>query len=264
MDLVRKVDTLSGGQPENVTDSYAFPGKFDGVEKEVFQVLKAIINVFRKDIDALYEDNRKMVFPDLSIKLPEKSLSPVPEHAILMLFISKKGEPIENPVKTFLSYAVEKPLSEMPVSPKLFGQVVEEAKQFMNALVEKGIFAAGGIKEDDANAGVESGFVIKFSYFHELTDEESTVTPQLVTPPSAHKDEVVRLPEWVNTYHVSGKAIDSQYLSSLPLHTEEEGEIFKKLLDIHLRQTTRYTASRRRRDEQYLSKRRDSRTNRKY
>jgi hypothetical protein len=230
MDLTRKVDTLLAGQSETVTDSYALPGEFNGIEKEVFQVFKAILNDFTNVIDMLYEDNQKTLFSDVSIKLPEKPLSPVPEHTILMLFLSKKGETIENPVKTFLSCGVEKPLSEIPVSLKLFGQVVLEAKQFMNTLVEKGIVVTGGTKEDNANAGVESGFVIKFSYLPELSDKESTVTPQLIAPPSAQKNEVVRLPEWVNTYHVSGKAVDSQYLSSLSLQTEEEGAIFEKLL----------------------------------
>jgi hypothetical protein len=230
MDLTKKVGESSTGQSETMTDSYALPGEFNGIEKEVFQVLKAILNDFTNAIDMLYEDTQKTLFPDVSIKLSEKPLSPVPEHTILMLFLSKKGETIENPVKTFLSYGVEKPLSEMPVSLKLFGQVVEEAKQFVNALVGKGIVAAGGTNEDDANANAESGFVMKFSYLPELSDKVSTEAPQFITLPSAQKDEVVRLPEWVNTYHVSGKAVDSQYLSSLSLQTEEEGEIYKKLL----------------------------------
>ena len=97
-------------------------------------------------------------------------------------------------------------------------------------LVGKGIIAAEGTKEDDANVGVESGFVIKFSYLPDQPGKELTVTPQIITPPSVQKNGVDRLPEWVNTYHVSGKAIESQYVSFLSLNDGEEDEIFKTLL----------------------------------
>ena len=61
-DLTKKVSTLSLGQSENVTDYYAFGGEFRHIEKEVFQILKAITNDFTNAIEMLYRDDQNIYF----------------------------------------------------------------------------------------------------------------------------------------------------------------------------------------------------------
>jgi hypothetical protein len=56
------------------------------------------------------------------------------------------------------------------------------------------------------------------------------VTPRPVTTPSEQTHTIAQEPESIYAYHVSGKGIDSQYLSLLPLRDGRESEIFKKLL----------------------------------
>jgi len=231
IDLARKVGTPLAGESENMTDSYSFGGEFSHIEKEVFQVLKAITSDFTNAIDMLYEDDQNIVFPDVSIKLPEKPASLMPEHTILILFLSGKGDTPENPAKVFLSYRANKSSTEISTASQFVGKVVEEAKQFANLLAGKGIIALQDTKEEAADAGgAEFGFIIKFSYLPRVPEKESTAIPQIITAPSEQKDGATQASESINTYHVSAKVIDSQYLSYLSLHTGEEKEIFKKLL----------------------------------
>jgi hypothetical protein len=56
------------------------------------------------------------------------------------------------------------------------------------------------------------------------------VTPRPVATPSEQTHTIAQEPESICTYHVSGKGIDSQYRSLLPLCDGRESEISKKLL----------------------------------
>jgi hypothetical protein len=227
--LTKKVSTPLLGQSENVNGPYTFGREYSQIEKEVFQVLKAITSEFKNAIDMLSGDDQNILFTDVGIKLPEKPQTPVSEHDVLLLFLSGKGEIPEDPAKIFLSYMADKSALELPVSPQFVGKIVEDVKLFVNVLAGKGLVATQDTNEDGAKTGSESGYVIKLSHLPHVSGEESTMMPQLITAPSAQTNGVTQVPESIITYQVSGKAVDSQYLSFLSLQTGEESEIFKKL-----------------------------------
>jgi hypothetical protein len=231
MDLTKKVSTSSIGQTEDTTDSYTFGADLGKIEKEVFQVLKTIISDFKNTIDGLFKNDQNIVLPDVQIQLPGKLEVPNAEHTILMLFLSGKGEMPERPAKIFLTFEVNTSSSEIPIPSQLVEKVVEEARQFVNALACKGVFALQDVAEEAADTGVvESGFAIKFSYLPHVSGKEQTAAPQLIAVPSAQKDAIAQVPELINTYHVSGKIIGSQYLSSLPLRDGKDRDTLEKLL----------------------------------
>jgi hypothetical protein len=67
-DLTKKGSVSSIMQSETITDSYALWTDLGHIEKEVFQVLKAIISNLNNTIDMLHEDNQNIVFPDITVK----------------------------------------------------------------------------------------------------------------------------------------------------------------------------------------------------
>jgi hypothetical protein len=211
-DLTKKSSMPLIVQSETITDSYTLGTDRSQIEKEVLQVLKAIISDLKTTIDMFRGDNQSVVFPDISVKSSEGLVSSVLEYTIIMLFLPEKGEAPENPVKVFLSYKADKPSSEIPFSFQLVGRVVEEAKHLVKTLPGKSVFTLQDTKEEDTdNIGAEYGFIIQFSYYPRTSDGW------------------IRQAEWVNTYHVSGKVIDNQYLNLLSLHTGEEDKVFEKL-----------------------------------
>jgi hypothetical protein len=214
---------------ETTTDSYALGTDFGSVKKEVFQVLKAIIGDLKSTIDRLHGDDHNSVFPDIGIRSSEKSVSFAPQHTIIVLFLFEKGEIPDSPVKVFLSYNADKSSSEITLSSQLVGKVVEEAGKIAKTLPGKSALALHDTKGEGTDTiGAESGFVFEFSHAPHASGK-ATGMPQLGAAMSAQRDEKARAPEWVSTYHVSGKTIDSQYLNLLSLHTGEESEVFEKL-----------------------------------
>ena len=214
-----------------MTDSYVSAADLSFIEKEAFQVINAIVSDFKNTVDRLFNDNQNIIFPDIQIQLPDKSAIPMSEHAILMLFAPIKEEAPENPVKIFLSFKADKSSSKTSVSAQFVGKVIEEAKQVINLPAGgKGVSTAQDIKEKDVDIGRgKYGFVIKFSYLPYASGMEPEKTPQLNTAPSTQRDAITQAPELANTYHVSGKVIDSQYLNLLFLRDGKENEVFEKL-----------------------------------
>ena len=234
MDSAKKACTSSVGQSENTTDSYTAEGKFNEVEKQVFQTLKDITGNLMDFIDKLQGGHKNEIIPDnSSAQLPEAPEAPVSENDIPVAFAYKKGDAPENPTKTFISYKADKSLVEEPLSHVFIENVVEKAKQFVSASVGEGLLAVKGTKDDGAGILGEFGFV-KFSYLPQASGKESTSTPQLIVPPSGEKsgenDGATQASESVNTYRVSGKAIDGQYLRLLSQDDGNDNEFLEKLL----------------------------------
>jgi len=230
MDLTKKADTSLIVQAETITDSHTPETNLLHIEKEVLQVLKTMISDLRNAADMFHGDSQNIVFPDINVKSSERWASPVPEHTIILLFLTEKGEAPKNPAKIFLSYKADKTQAEIRFPPELVGKVAEEARRLVNTIPGKGVLALRDTKEEGSdNVRAKSGFVIGFSYFPHVPGKESAAASPLAAASSAQEDGMSQPPEWVDTYHVSGNVFDSQYLNCLSLLTGEEGEVVEEL-----------------------------------
>jgi hypothetical protein len=232
MDLAKKVNASTIDQSETVTDSYVFGGELSNIEKEVLQVLKAIAGDFTNAIDTVSKSNHNVHFPDVQIRLSGEQETSLSEHAIIMLFLSRKGEAPVNPAKIFLSYSADGPSTDIPILPVSVEKVIEEARQFTNTPAGKKVATTHDAREYSDGDVAEFGFVIKFSFLPQLPDKEHAGMSGFITNPSSPEDGVPQAVESVITYQVSGKIIDGHYASSLSLKNGGDDDVFIKLTEL--------------------------------
>lgn len=166
VELPKKTDAISTERSANI-DSYVAGNTQTQVEKEVFGMLRDMVNDLFNGVDQYGPDSKNKIA--VGNPLPQASglvETPIPQSDILVLLLYKKDEVPEHPFKVFVSYQVRDPLTEGAayqgqVKNDLVDALVKKAKQYIPVLMGKVPIPTDDGKDNDFS-GNETGYVVRF------------------------------------------------------------------------------------------------------